>query len=67
MQETNYVPVTIYSLRQSWSLYILASLLRKLIFLYLLDLAFIPLEDRKLLKNQIQKHWKKKYLLSNIN
>ena len=40
---------------------------KTMIFLYLLDLAFIPLEDRKLLKNQIQKHWKKKYLLSDIN
>ena len=68
MQETNYVLVTIYSLRQSLSQYILASLLRKLwFFLYLLDLAFIPLDNRKLLKNQIQNHRKKKYLLLNIN
>ena len=61
MQETNYVLLTIYSPRQSWSLYTLASSLRKLwFFLYLLDLAFIPLEERKLLKKSNPNALKKK-------
>ena len=35
-------------------------------FLYLLDLAFIPLEDRKLLNNQIQA-FKKEISFVDIN
>ena len=57
MQETNYVLVTIFfSETELISVYISFTTEKTIIFLYLLDLAFIPLEDRKLLKIQIQKH-----------